>query len=99
MFGAGGAKLAAYVMQLGIGMAFARKKCFAAMLTVAALRRPRAVPGAGDREFCVRGRLQGDEDKLNLRLRIAQPHGERSCPAQHDLGSCIGLLQLQRLHK
>ena len=88
VFGAGGANLAAYIMRFGwtgrllIGSV-------AAMSVVAAPRRPSAVPGAGDREFCVRGRLQGDEDKLNLRLRIAQPHGERSCPAQRELGLCI----------
>lgn len=30
---------------------------------------------AGDREFCVKGRLMEAEDKLNLRLRIGQHDG------------------------
>ncbi|KAK9834073.1 hypothetical protein WJX81_007927 [Elliptochloris bilobata] len=42
----------------------------------------------GDREFCVRGRLQGDEDKLNLRLRIGQPHGPcKTVEFDFDLGA------------
>ena len=30
---------------------------------------------AGDRGFCVKGKLTEAEDKLNLRLRIGQPEG------------------------
>ena len=38
---------------------------------------------SGHREFKVKGRLQEDEDKLNLRLRIIQPHCELPCNKLH----------------
>ena len=42
----------------------------------------RLCPAAGDREFCVKGKLMDADDKLNLRLRIGQHIGETAIGAQ-----------------